>query len=511
MTFVPPAGTVATPDRALEKAALFDNARRAAAGFRTLGLGPGSAVAMVLRNDIPFLETVLAANWAGAYIVPVNWHLRGPEVAAILADCGADVLVVHADLLAEIRPFVPEGVRVLVVEPSPSLIAAYGLSDDAARAPDGLERWEDWLGGFEPAAGPPMGRFSMIYTSGTTAQPKGVTRESTGAEAIERGSAMMADAFGLWSGMNAVMTGPMYHSATFAYSSGCLALDGDLFLMPRFDAEALLRTIEQRRAAAMHMVPTMFSRLLRLPEEVREQYDVSSLEYVIHGAAPCPPGVKRAMIDWWGPVIHEYYGSTEAAIVSVASSEEWLARPGTVGRPRETTSVQVRDANGAILPPGREGELYMQLHAAFGFTYRNRPELDEGTRGGAWFTNGDVGFMDEDGYLYLCDRRKDMIVSGGVNIYPSEIEGVIGDHPAVRDCAVFGIPDDEFGEAVAAAVEPGDAVTEDEIRAHVAERLAGFKVPRVVAFHDALPREDSGKIFKRRLRDPYWAGTDRRI
>ncbi len=511
MTFVPPAGTVATPDRALEKAALFDNARRAAAGLRTLGLGPGSAVAMVLRNDIPFLETVLAANWAGAYIVPVNWHLRGPEVAAILADCGADMLVVHADLLAEIRPFVPEGVRVLVVEPSPSLIAAYGISDDAARVPDDLERWEDWAGGFEPAAGPPMGRFSMIYTSGTTAQPKGVTRESTGMEAVERGNAMMADAFGLWSGMNAVMTGPMYHSATFAYSSGCLALDGDLFLMPRFDAEALLRTIEQRRAAAMHMVPTMFSRLLRLPEEVREQYDVSSLEYVIHGAAPCPPGVKRAMIDWWGPVIHEYYGSTEAAIVSVASSEEWLARPGTVGRPRETTSVQVRDANGAILPPGREGELYMQLHAAFGFTYRNRPELDEGTRGGAWFTNGDVGFMDEDGYLYLCDRRKDMIVSGGVNIYPSEIEGVIGDHPAVRDCAVFGIPDDEFGEAVAAAVEPGDAVTEDEIRAHVAERLAGFKVPRVVAFHDALPREDSGKIFKRRLRDPYWAGTDRRI
>jgi len=511
MTFAPPAGTVATPDRALEKAALFDNARRAAAGFRTLGLGPGSAVAMVLRNDIPFLETVLAANWAGAYIVPVNWHLRGPEVDAILADCGADVLVVHADLLAEIRPFVPEGVRVLVVEPSPSLIAAYGISDDAARAPDDLERWEDWAGGFEPAAGPPMGRFSMIYTSGTTAQPKGVTRESTGMEAVERGNAMMADAFGLWSGMNAVMTGPMYHSATFAYSSGCLALDGDLFLMPRFDAEALLRTIGQRKAEAMHMVPTMFSRLLRLPEEVREQYDVSSLDYVIHGAAPCPPGVKRAMIDWWGPVIHEYYGSTEAAIVSVASSEEWLDRPGTVGRPREMTSVQVRDANGAILPPGREGELYMQLHAAFGFTYRNRPELDEGTRGGAWFTNGDVGFMDEDGYVYLCDRRKDMIVSGGVNIYPSEIEGVIGDHPAVRDCAVFGIPDDEFGEAVAAAVEPGDAVTEDEIRAHVAERLAGFKVPRVVAFHDALPREDSGKIFKRRLRDPYWAGTDRRI
>ena len=511
MTFVPPNGTVATPDRVHGKAALYTNAQRAASGFRSLGLGPGSAVAMLLRNDIPFLECAVAANWAGAHIVPVNWHLRGAEVQAILADCAAAVLVVHADLLAEVRPFLPEGIRILAVEPSPSLAAAYRIADEAARAPAGIDRWEDWIGGFQPAADPPAGRFTTIYTSGTTAQPKGVTRTSAGAEAVERATASMAEAFGLWSGMKAVMTGPMYHSATFAYSSGCLALDGDLFLMPRFDAEELLRTIEQRKAEAMHMVPTMFGRLLRLPQAVRERYDLSSLRHVVHGAAPCPPGVKRATIDWWGPVIHEYYGSTEAGVVSVSSSAEWLARPGTVGRPRAGTRVQVRDAQGKVLPPGQEGELYMRLNAATRFVYRNRPELDEGTAEGAWFTNGDIGYRDEDGYLYLCDRRKDMIISGGVNIYPSEIEGVIGDHPAVRDCAVFGIPDEEYGESIAAAVEPGDAVTAEEIRAHVADRLAGFKVPRVVAFHDTLPREDSGKIFKRRLRDPYWAGTDRRI
>ena len=210
-------------------------------------------------------------------------------------------------------------------------------------------------------------------------------------------------------------------------------------------------------------------------------------------------------------MIHEYYGSTEAGVVSVASSAEWLARPGTVGRPRAATPVQVRDEEGNLLPPGEEGEVHMRLTPATGFVYRNRPEPGEATAGGAWFTNGDIGRMDGDGYLYLCDRRKDMIISGGVNIYPSEIEGAICDHPAVRDCAVFGIPDDEFGEAVAAAVEAVDAVTETEIRAHVAERLAKFKVPRIVAFHDALPREDTGKIFKRRLRDPYWAGADRRI
>lgn len=511
MIFVPPNGTVATPDRVLDKAALYGNARRAAAGFRALGLGPGSAVAMLLRNDFPFLECTLAANWIGASIVPVNWHLHGEEVRVILADCAASVLVVQPDLLAEIRPFVPDAVRILVAEPSPSLIEAYRIADDNARTPDDLERWEDWVGGHEPVGEPPMGRFSMIYTSGTTAQPKGVTRASTGQEAAARGNAMMAEAFGQWNGMNAVMTGPMYHSATFAYSLGCLALDSDLFLMPRFDAGELLRLIELRRAEAMHMVPTMFSRLLRLPAAVREKYDVSSLKYVIHGAAPCPPGVKRAMIEWWGPVIHEYYGSTEAAIVSVASSEEWLARPGTVGRPRKTTPAQVRDADGNTLLPGQEGEIYMQLNPALEFTYRNRPEMDEGTRGGAWFTNGDVGWLDEDGYLYLCDRKKDMIISAGVNIYPSEIEGAICDHPAVRDCAVFGIPDEEYGEAVAAAVELSGEATGEAIRAHVAERLAGYKVPRVVTFHDALPREDSGKIFKRRLRDPYWAGKDRRI
>ena len=512
MSFVPPHGTVATPDRTLDKAALYGNARRAASGFRSLGLGPGSAVAMLLRNDIPFLECTLAANWIGAHIAPVNWHLRGAEVRAILADSGAAVLVVHADLLAEVRPFVPDGIRILVVEPSPGLIAAYGISDDAARGPDDLDRWETWRGGFEPAADEPAaGRFTMMYTSGTTAQPKGVTRSVTDRNALEQGRAMVAETFGLWNGMRAVMSGPMYHSATFVYATGCLGLDSDLFLMPKFDAEDLLRTIGARRAEGMHMVPTMFGRLLRLPEEVRRCHDVSSLRYVIHGAAPCPPGVKQAMIDWWGPVIHEYYGSTEAGIVSVASSEEWLARPGTVGRPRPATPVQIRDEAGSVLPPGAEGEIHMRLTPFTGFVYRNRPQPGEATAGGAWFTNGDIGRLDGDGYLYLCDRRKDMIISGGVNIYPSEIEGAICGHPAVRDCAVFGIPDEEYGEAVAAAVEADGAVTETEIRAHVAERLAKFKVPRVVAFHEALPREDTGKIFKRRLRDPYWAGAGRRI
>jgi len=515
MPLTPGKGTVATPDRTIDKADLVTNIRRAAAGFQAMGLGKGSTVAMMLRNDIPFLETVLAANWIGAFVTPINWHLRGDEVRVIVEDCGASVLVIHADLLDEVRPHLAKDLRILVVEPAPSLLEAYRISDAAGRAPEDLDVWETWYGGFDPAPDPMAGRYTMIYTSGTTAAPKGVARAVSDPAAIRGGIDMVAETFGLWDGMSAVMTGPMYHSATFTYSFSCLPFDSDFFIMPKFDAEGLLKLIDERGAEGMHMVPTMFSRLLRLPEETRTRYDVSSLKYVIHGAAPCPPNVKRAMIDWWGPVIYEYYGSTEAGIVSISSSEEWLSKPGTLGKPREATPVQIRDGDGNALPVGAEGELFMQLNPRTQFQYRNKPELDDGTREGAWFTNGDVGYMDEDGYVYLCDRKKDMIISGGVNIYPSEIEGVICDHPAVRDCAVFGIPDEDFGEAIAAAVELSGEFSGElddaAIRAHVAERLAKYKVPREITFHDALPREESGKIFKRKLRDPYWAGRERMI
>lgn len=511
MPLTPGIGTVATPDQTLDKADLVTNVRRAAAGFRAMGLGEGDVVAMMLRNDLPFLETLYAANWIGTYITPINWHLRGEEVRVILADSGADVLVIHADLLTEVRSALPDNIRILVVEPAPAMIAAYRIPPDAQKKPDDLEAWADWRDQHEPLRDPMRGRFTMIYTSGTTAQPKGVARAATDPDGIQRSIDGVAETFGLWDGMKAIMTGPMYHSATFTYSMSAMPFHSDFFMMPKFDAEELLRLIDTQKAEAMHMVPTMFSRLLRLPKEVREKYDVSSLKYVTHGAAPCPPNVKRAMIDWWGPVIYEYYGSTEAGIVSISSSEEWLARPGTLGKAREMSPTQVRGPDGQVLAPGEEGELYMRLNPGTQFNYRNKPDLDDGTRDGAWFTNGDVGYLDEDGYIFLCDRKKDMIISGGVNIYPSEIEGVICDHPAVRDCAVFGIPNEDFGESVAAAVELSGTVTDDAIRAHVGEHLARFKVPRVITFHDALPREETGKIFKRKLREPYWAGRDKMI
>jgi long-chain acyl-CoA synthetase len=284
-------------------------------------------------------------------------------------------------------------------------------------------------------------------------------------------------------------------------------------LLPRFAPEGLLRAIEQHRLTHLHMVPTMFIRLLKLPQAVRERYDLSSLELVVHGAAPCPPEVKRRMLDWWGPVIREYYGSTEAGIVSVVDADEWLARPGTVGRPIAGTRVAVYDENAHLLPAGESGEIYMTLNAITDFTYHNADEKRREIARGDMVTNGDVGCLDADGYLFLNDRKRDMVISGGVNIYPAEIEATLHNMPGVHDCAVFGIPDDEYGEALAAAVQAsaGADLNADKVRAYLREHLAGYKVPRVVTFHASLPREDSGKIFKRRLREPYWSQSGRKI
>ena len=504
-----PDGDIWLGDRRITKPELGENALRAAAGLRALGIGEGDVVAVFMRNDFPFPTAVTAANLAGAYATPVNWHLRGEEVAAILKDCNAAALVLHADLLPVVEGHVPEGTRLILAETPVELAAAYG--QQPAPVPDGYLDWQALVADNTPLADPAVGRFSMIYTSGTTAAPKGVTRAVTDPDLLAAAGQYARDMFGLRDGMSAAMTGPVYHSATYSYMTSSLRLEGDLTLMPRFDAGELLRLIELRKLSHMHMVPTMFTRLLRLPEEVRMRHDLGSLEHVIHGAAPCPPEVKRAMIDWWGPVIWEYYGSTEASISAIIGSEEWLDRPGSVGKLYQGREVEIRDEAGNALATGGEGEIFIRLTDHTAFNYRNLPEKDAETASGVWFSNGDVGYFDDDGYLYLCDRAKDMIISGGVNIFPSEIEAVILGHPKVRDCAVFGIPDPEYGEAIAAAVEADGEIAAADIQTLVAEKLARYKSPRVVAFHDALPREDSGKIFKRKLRDPFWEGQSRQI
>jgi long-chain acyl-CoA synthetase len=507
-------GNIISGARSVTSEQLGINAARAASGFASLGIGDGDAVALVLRNDYPYLEASMACQQIGAFAVPVNWHNKVEEVEYILRDCGAKAVVMHADLLRNLRDAVPPGVRVFGVETPPEIQDAYGLSDTACRLPEGGLSWAPWRDSFAPWTHPPRPvRASMIYTSGTTGRPKGVRRQPADFEAQARTRAATVEVWGFRPGMRVCITGPFYHSAPNSYVLSAIAQGAEVVLMPRFDAEDLLRLVERHRITHMYMVPTMFVRLLKLPEAVRRCYDVSSLQWIIHAAAPCPPDVKQAMIEWWGPVIHEFYGSTEAGMITHCDSHEWLRHRGTVGRVTSTSVLRIVDDEGRELPPGQVGTIYMKNHALMDFTYNKLDTKRREIERDGFITSGDMGYLNDEGYLFLCDRKIDMVISGGVNIYPAEIESVLITLPGVHDCAVFGIPDAEFGERLAAVVQPvpGAALTSADVQEHLRRHLADYKIPRLVEFQSDLPREDSGKIFKRRLREPYWADAGRRI
>jgi long-chain acyl-CoA synthetase len=501
-------------DRFVPRAELDDRIARLAGALVDEGVAAGDAVAIVLRNEPAFVETTVATSRVGAIPVPVNWHWRGDEVEYLLRDCGAKVLLVHSDLLTELRDAVPDGVRVVVVPTPPEIVDAYRLSPGSTAPAAGDVVLDDWIAGRTPVTEQvALPGSSMIYTSGTTGRPKGVERRAADPSQIGRQMEMLQTVFGLRPGVRTVIPAPMYHSAPNAYGTASFALGALIVLMPRFDPVGFLELVERHAITHVQTVPTMFTRLLQLPEDVRRRYDVSSLEFVVHAAAPCPVDVKRAIIEWFGPVIWEYYGCTESGAVVLAGSDDWLAHPGTVGRPLDHAEVRVFDPDGRELPAGEPGDVYMRLHGSPDFTYRNDDAKRSSIGRGELITCGDIGYFDEDGFLYLSDRRNDMVISGGVNIYPAEIEACLMGLAGVRDVAVFGIPDQEYGEALAAHVEllPGASVSEDAVRNHVRSHLAGYMTPKVVVFDETLPREDSGKIFKRRLREPYWAGPERRI
>jgi long-chain acyl-CoA synthetase len=481
---------------------------RAATGLRSLGVRSATPVAIMLRNDFAFFEVSAAAATLGAPVVPINWHLKGDEVAYILADSGAQILVCHADLLAQISDRLSDELNVLVVATPPEIAAAYGISDAAAAVPRSMVNWDHWREWQAPYDAPGGRASPMFYTSGTTGAPKGVRRHVMQPEQAAAAERVSAIAYGIKPGEGQVvlMNGPMYHSAPNSYGMLAFRHGCTIVLQPRFDAEDLLRLIERHRVTHMHMVPTMFVRLLRLADDTKRRYDLSSLQFVVHGAAPCPPHVKRAMIDWWGPVINEYFGSTETGIPVWHSAQEALAKPGTVGRVIEGGIVRIFDADGKPCGANQPGEIFMRQTTIPDFDYHGKAEARAEAGREGLVSVGDVGYLDEDGYLFLCDRKRDMVISGGVNIYPAEIENVLIGMDGVRDCAVFGIPDDEFGERLCAYVEPeaGAKLQVPEVQDHLRARLASFKVPKDVYFLDALPREASGKIFKRKLRDPFW-------
>jgi long-chain acyl-CoA synthetase len=509
-------GQIISGQRRESTEALNQRAARAAAGLASLGVGRGDLIAIYLRNDLPFFEASFAAGLLGAYPTPVNWHYTEDEARYLFENSGAKAVVIHADLVEPIRAALPPDLPVLVV-PTPDEVGdAYGIAAERRAIPAGMTNWSTWLEGFEPL--PPSdieAPGTIIYTSGTTGRPKGVRRRPPNADQAAVSARILKLVFGFEdpNSIVTVITGPMYHSAPNAYGMMAARMGAKVILEPRFDPEELLSIIEREKVTHIHMVPIMFNRLLKLPEDVKAKYDLSSLRFIVHAAAPCPAPTKRAMIEWWGPVINEYYGATETGAVTFCTAEQWLAHPGTVGRAVPDADVLVLDKDEKPLPAREVGEVAARVHTIADFTYHGDDQKRRDSEKAGLITPGDVGYFDEDGFLYLCDRAKDMIISGGVNIYPAEIEAELHKMPGVADCGVFGIPDEDYGEAVCAAIQPLPGVELDEaaVRAFARAHMAGYKTPKKVEFHAQLPREDSGKIFKRKLREPHWAGLDRRI
>jgi long-chain acyl-CoA synthetase len=490
---------------AISYADLAARADRYGRGLQALGLHPGDAVAGMLPNSTEALALFFAAVQTGLYVVPVNWHLTAAEVAYILTDSGAKAFVAH-ERFGEVAAEAAAGAGVdlracFAVGEVPGFTPALALGAGGEGRPDP-----------RTAGGP------MVYTSGTSGRPKGVRRPLTG-EDPDKPPPAATWFFGIFSlapddGNVHLCCSPLYHTAVLNFATISLQLGHPVVLMDRFDAEDLLALVQRHRVTHTHMVPTQFRRLLALPQATRDRYDVSSMRSAIHSAAPCPPDVKRRMLDWWGLVITEYYAASEGGGTRI-TGPQWLARPGSVGLPWPGSEVHVLDAEGHDQPAGEPGLVYMRMGSST-FDYHQDAEKTRASRARGMFTVGDIGYLDADGYLYLCDRKSDMIISGGVNIYPAEIEAELSVHPAVDDVAVFGIPHDEWGEEIKAVVqpapgaEPGPELTAD-LLAFLDGRLARFKLPRSIDYATELPRDPNGKLYKRRLRDPYWAGRDRSI
>lgn len=504
---------------AMSRAAFDEGVRRFAGGLHAMGLGEGDAVALLMRNDAPLAQAMIGADLAGVYSVPLNWHGKAEEIAYILNDCQARVIVGHTDLLHALPPSLLAGLAIIAV-PTPAAIAQrYGVPD--AMADSGGTHWDEWESWLQ--AQPfidrtsPRPRGAIIYTSGTTGKPKGVQRDPyTDLEAQKRNLQTLHHAFGTRPGMHAAIVGPLYHGGPGAYWRAAYAAtvqSGLVLMRSKFDAQELLGLIETHRISHLFMVPTMFVRMLRLPEEVRRRYDLSSIRHIVHTAAPCPAAVKAAMADWLGEVIFEFYGSTETGPVTVATPQDAKQRPGTVGRRQETVKMEIIGADGRPVERGEMGEIHCRNSTYPDFTYRNRDADRSALERDGLIATGDIGYLDADDYLFICDRAKDMVISGGVNIYPAEIEAALLQIPGVRDCAVFGVPHEEFGETLAAHIEPepGASIGAADITRELERTLPRYKVPSVVRFEAALPRQDNGKIYKRQLSDPYWQGHGKRI
>jgi len=504
-----PALIMATSGETVTYSEFEDRANRLAQLLRAAGLQAGDHVAMFMENNVRYFETMAAAERTGLYYTCVNSYLTAQEVAFIVDDCDAKVFITSAAKL---------DIATQAAASTSKVEIFLAVDVDAESGP--FSPYEAELDRYpaEPVVDETLGA-AMLYSSGTTGRPKGILRPQSGAHPGEPLPVMqfVTWMFGFRPGMTYLSPAPIYHSAPQASVAAALRLGATSIIMEHFDPEQYLQCVERHGVTHSQVVPTMFSRLLKLPEDVRTRYDVSSLECVVHAAAPCPVPVKEAMIEWIGPIINEYYGATEANGFSFCTSEEWLAHPGTVGKP-VLGELLILDDDSQPVPTGTPGTVWFRGATNFEYyhdaakTAADRVTDDAGTMS----TIGDVGYVDEDGYLYLTDRKTYMIISGGVNIYPQETENLLVTHPKVMDAAVIGVPNADLGEEVKAVVQPMPDIEPDddltrELTAFCREHLAHYKCPRSFDYEAELPRLPTGKLYKRLLRDRYWGDQTSRI
>jgi long-chain acyl-CoA synthetase len=487
---------------------LDEEANRLSRALRAAGLQVGDHVAFCLENHPQFLAVMWGAHYAGLYYTAISSRLTTEEMAYIVGDCGAKAFITSGYKAAQAAELVDQmpGVSLRLV--LDGAVEGYEPYDEVVGAQPATPLEEERMEGQD-----------MLYSSGTTGQPKGVKvplpDKPLGTPDPVTGLGLL---FGVGEDTVYLSPAPLYHAAPLRFCRAMQRMGGTVVVMEHFDPIEMLELIERHRATFTQVVPTMFIRMLKLPEEVRDRYDVSSLTAVVHAAAPCPVEVKRRMIEWWGPIIHEYYAGTEGNGFVYCTSEDWLAHPGTVGKALVGT-IHILDEEGEEVPVGESGTVYFEGEAASTFEYHNDPDKTKGSRdpkGRGWSTLGDVGYLDEDGFLYLTDRKAYMIITGGVNVYPQEAENVLSMHPKVLDVAVLGVPNEDFGEEVKAVVQPAEGTEpgpelERELIAYCREHLADVKCPRSVDFRDELPRHPTGKLYKRLLKDEYWAGAGRTI
>jgi long-chain acyl-CoA synthetase len=493
-----PAIVMAASGRSVSYGELVSRSNRTARCFRDLGLQVGDGIAILLENHIRFYEPVWAAQNTGLYLTTLSTHLTPPEMAHILNDSEAKILVTShafAPKIEALIPLAPGVTHILMMDGTIEGTRSYETIVDVLD--DG------------PLSGEEQGNF-MLYSSGTTGQPKGIKPELTHLPLGELTGILktLIPTHGFTEDMIYLSPAPLYHTAPLKWNIAVLSIGGTSIIMEQFDAEAMLAAIEKYKVTHMQCVPTMFVRLLKLPEDVRRRYNLSSLRRVIHAAAPCPIDVKERMIEWLGPIVEEYYAGTESNGLCVITADEWLKRKGSVGRSVRGPIHIMDEAGERELPVGESGTIYFE--GGTPFVYHKDPGKTAKTRNSkGWSAIGDIGYVDEEGYLFLTDRKDNIIISGGVNIYPQEAENLLISHPKVFDVAVIGVPNPDFGEEVKAVVQPmpGIAPTPelaDELRAWMSDRLAGIKQPRSYDFVESLPRLPTGKLLKRLVRDRYW-------